>query len=334
MKKILIVGAGFSGATIARELADAGKHVTVIDRRPHLGGNAYDYRDKHGIRIHKYGPHLFHTNNREVWDYLQRFGEWTPYKHRVKALYNGKYYTLPVNRETANAVGKDNIIDIFYKPYTRKMWGMELEQIDPDIVNRVKIRDDDNEYYFPDDEFQALPVNGYTDIIKNMLDHPNITTICSTSHDKHFEDQYEHIFNSMPIDEYWEYRFGALPWRSIKFHNTTLKENKIFPVATVNFTHDREYTRMTEWKHLPNHAGDSNYSTVTFEEPCDYRDNNMERYYPVKDINGDNRALYKQYADIPHDKMTFIGRCGLYAYLDMHQAISSSLKIARDYLNS
>jgi UDP-galactopyranose mutase len=334
MKKILVVGAGFSGATVARELADAGKQVTVIDRRPHLGGNAYDYRDKHGIRIHMYGPHLFHTNNREVWDYLQRFGEWTPYKHKVKALHNGKYYTLPVNRQTAYAVGKDNVLDIFYRPYTRKMWGMELEQIDPDIVNRVKIRDDNNEYYFPDDEFQALPVNGYTDIIKNMLDHPNITTICSTSHDKHFEDQYEHIFNSMPIDEYWEYRFGALPWRSIKFHSTTLKENRIYPVATVNFTHDREYTRVTEWKHLPNHSGDSNYTTVTFEEPCDYRDNNMERYYPVKDINGDNRALYKKYNDLKHEKMTFIGRCGLYAYLDMHQAISSSLKIARDYLNS
>ncbi len=330
---ILIVGAGFSGATIAQQLSEAGHQITVIDSRDHIAGNSYDYTNKHGIRVHKYGPHIFHTNNERVWNYLQQFDEWVPYKHKVKAMYERKYLTLPPNAETARIVGKENIVDIFYRPYTRKMWGMEIEELDPDIINRVKIRDDDNEFYFPEDQYQAMPRNGYTHLIRNMLKHENITVKLSTSFDKSMEDEYDHIFNSMPIDVYWDYQHGELPWRSIKFNDVSMKENHIFPVAVVNFTHNRPHTRVTEWKHFPFH-GKSDYTTVTYEEPCDYKDNNFERYYPVKDLSGLNRELYQKYASIPHSKMTFIGRCGMYVYIDMHQAISSSLSVAQKFIQN
>ena len=328
----LVVGAGLSGATVARELADAGHRVTVIDRRGHVAGNAYDYVGTHGIKIHLYGPHLFHTNNKEVFDYLSRFTEWTPYLHKVKALLaDGRHVTLPVNRETKEIVGEENVLDIFFRPYTKKMWGKELDELDPSIINRVPIRDDDNELYFPNDEYQAMPTEGYTKMVENMLDHENIIVHLDAKFQKHMEDNFDHVFNSMPIDEYYNFQFGELPYRSIKFHHHKIEMPLALPTTTVNFTHDGPYTRVTEWKHIPGH-GDNPYSTVlTFEEPCDYKDNNMERYYPVKDVDGKNREIYEQYKAINNPKVTFIGRCGLYAYLDMHQAVNSALRIARDF---
>ena len=155
-KDYVIVGAGLFGAVCARELTDAGKSVVVVDKRDHIGGNAYDYTNEHGIRIHKYGPHIFHTSNKKVYDWITQFGEWTPYKHKVKAMLDdGSFVTLPVNIETAKKVGSKNIIEIFYRPYSEKMWGMKLEDIDPSIFSRVPIRNDLNEYYFPKDKFQA-----------------------------------------------------------------------------------------------------------------------------------------------------------------------------------
>ena len=216
MSKILVVGAGFSGAVIARELAEAGHNVTIIDERYHVAGNAHDFVNKHGIRMHTYGPHLFHTNNKKVYDYLGRFTEWIPYKHKVKALLsNGEYVTLPVNRATKDIVGEDKIVDTFIRPYTKKMWGMEIEELDPSIMNRVPIRDDFNEYYFPDDEYQAIPRDGYTALISNMLDWEGITVSLGTSFDKSMEKDYDHIFNSMPIDVYHDDCHGELPYRSI-----------------------------------------------------------------------------------------------------------------------
>ena len=182
---VLIVGAGFSGATIARILADEGFEVHVIESRDHLAGNAYDFVNEHQIRIHKYGPHLFHTSNKEVVNFLSRFTEWIPYHHKVKAMLgDGRLVTLPVNKETIAIVGKENLLDIFFRPYTKKMWGMSLEEIDPDIINRVPIRDDMNELYFPSDLFQALPSNGYTQLVAKMLDHPLIKVSLNTSFDK------------------------------------------------------------------------------------------------------------------------------------------------------
>ena len=333
MKSILIVGAGFSGAVIARELAEAGHRVTVIDQRNHIGGNAYDY-DLEGIRIHKYGPHLFHTNNKEVVDWLSKFTEWVDYKHKVKAqLDDGTYVTLPVNRETKEIVGEENILDTFFRPYTLKMWGKTLDELDPSIINRIPTRDDDNELYFPNDEYQMMPKDGYTKLFENIFKHKYIKVFTGTKFSTSMEKKYDHVFNSMPIDEYFKYKHGELPYRSIKFHHKTVPMARVLPTATVNFTHDGPYTRVTEWKNIPNHGKDPKQTIITYEEPCDYKDNNKERYYPVKDVDGVNRETYKKYKEmVDTDRMTFIGRCGMYVYVDMHQAISSALATAKRFL--
>ena len=333
MKSILIVGAGFSGAVIARELAEAGHRITVIDQRNHIGGNAYDY-DHEGIRIHKYGPHLFHTNNKEVVDWLSQFTEWVDYKHKVKAqLADGTYVTLPVNKETKEIVGEENILDTFFRPYTLKMWGKTLDELDPSIINRIPTRDDDNELYFPNDEYQMMPKDGYTKLFENIFKHKYIKVFTGTKFSTSMEKKYDHIFNSMPIDEYFKYKHGELPYRSIKFHHKTVPMARVLPTATVNFTHDGPYTRVTEWKNIPNHGKDPKQTIITYEEPCDYKDNNYERYYPVKDVDGVNRETYKKYKEmVDTDRMTFIGRCGMYVYVDMHQAISSALATAKRFL--
>lgn len=330
--KFLIVGAGFSGAVLARELFDAGHYVHVIDEKHHFAGHAYDYMDsKTGIRIHKYGPHLFHTKNKKVYDYLGHFTEWVPYKHKVKALLSdGTYVTLPVNEETAEIVGVGNIIDTFYRPYTKKMWGMDLEELDPSIINRVPIRADMNEYYFPDDAYQALPKDGYTNLIENILKPllDNSDVYLNAPFHKTMETLYDHVFYSGPIDQYYDYQFGDLPYRSISFTNIDIPAPGILPAATVNFTHNGAATRMTEWSKLPNSKKNPGYTTITVEYPCDYKENNSRRYYPVKDVDGKNRALYMKYKNIPNEKVTFIGRCGQYVYIDMDQAVNASLALA------
>ena len=332
MRKILIVGAGFSGSVLARVLAEKKYSITIIDERNHIGGNAYDFLNEHNIRVHKYGPHLFHTSNRKVVEWLSRFTRWTPYRHKVKALLsNGTLVTLPVNKETAAIVGENKIIDTFYKPYTKKMWDMDINDIDPDILSRVPIRDDLNEDYFPNDDFQALPSDGYTAVFEKILNHPNINIQLNRSFVKGEELQYWHTFNSMPIDAYFNFEHGHLPYRSIRFHTSTVFVPKLFPVATVNFTHAESFTRVTEWKNLPNSEFPLGCTTITVEEPCDYKDNNFERYYPVKDKKGINRDLYKLYESQTPKNMTFIGRCGLYAYLDMHQAINIALSIGEKF---
>ncbi len=332
-RKILVVGAGLAGVTIARTLADAGYVVDVIDKRDHVAGNAYDYVDENGFRIHKYGPHLFHTSNDKVFDWLSRFTEWIPYKHKVKALLSdGSYVTLPPNRHTREVLGEQGVVDTLFRPYTKKMWGLELEELDSKIIQRIPIRNDDNEFYFPDERYQYLPKNGYTAMVDAVLDHENITLHLETEFQKSLEKDYHHVFNSMPIDEYFDFIHGPLPYRSIKFTNTTFPTSTLFPTAQTNFTHSGPVTRVTEWRHLPNHGGHPHMTSLTYEEPCDYRDNNYERYYPVKDIYGENRALYKKYRDIVGSNLTFIGRCGQYVYLDMHQAVGSSLAVAKRFV--
>lgn len=330
--EILIVGAGLTGAVISRQLADAGNKVYLVDKRDHIAGNAYDYVNEHGIRVHWYGPHLFHTNNMRVVGFLSRFTEWLPYRHRVKALLtDGRYVPFPVNRESATAVGEEHVLDVFYRPYTRKMWGMELEEMNDAVIKRVPIRDDDCLDYFPNDQFQALPKDGYTVMVQRMLTHKNITVTLSTPFEKTIERNYDFIFNSMPIDEYYEFCFGELPYRSIKFNHkhTTTKNSQ--PATVVNYTNGGIYTRCTEWIHLPGHAGESGKTTLTYEQPCDYRETG-ERYYPIKDRAGENRKLYKQYAKIPNEKTMFVGRCGRYVYIDMHQAVNSALSVAKKFI--
>lgn len=331
-KKILVVGAGFSGVTVARILAESGFNVDVIDKRDHVAGNAYDYIDPHGFRIHKYGPHLFHTNNEIVVEWLSRFTEWVPYKHKVKALLkDGTFVVLPPNRSTQAVLG-DKLIEVLFRPYTRKMWGLELEEIDSSIIKRIPIRNDDNEYYFPNDKFQALPEGGYTALVEKILDHKNINYYLRTPFSEKFQAGYKHIFNSMPIDEYYDNCYGELPYRSIKFTNIHFPASTLFPRATINFTHNGPHTRVTEWRHLPGHGSSDFITALTYEEPCDYKDNGYERYYPVKDVLGSNRVLYKKYRELVPDNVTFIGRCGQYVYLDMHQAIASSMATVKSFL--
>lgn len=333
MKRILVVGAGLSGSAVARSLADAGEVVDVIDRRAHVAGNAYDFVGEQGIRLHAYGPHLFHTSNREVVDFLSRFTDWLPYRHRVKAmLEDGRLVTLPVNAETARIVGPENIESTFYRPYTRKMWGVDPELLDQTVLARVRVRDDLNEDYFPDDAFQALPADGYTRMVERMLEHPGIRVRLSTPYASEMDARYDHVFNSMSIDEYFGFDLGMLPYRSIRFETHVLPVPRIFPVATVNFTHAEPYTRVTEWKNLPGHGDHPSHTVLTFETPCDFTENGFERHYPVKDRDRRNRELYRRYEARVPGQMTFIGRCGLYAYLDMHQAVSSALASARGFL--
>lgn len=333
MSKILVVGAGFSGAVIARTLADAGHFVTVIDKRDHIGGNCYDYENEHGIRIHKYGPHIFHTNNLDVVNWVSRFGEWVYYEHKVKAiLKDGRYVTLPVNKETKEIVGEENIIDTFIRPYTKKMWGKEIEELDPSILSRVPVRDDMNELYFPNDRYQIMPKHGYTSIFESIFDHDDIDVQLGVEYDKESNTEYDFIFNSMPIDQYFDYVHGELPYRSIKFHHVDIPSPSLLPVPCVNFTHTGPYTRMTEWKNFPEHGVNDSMTSITYEEPCDYKENNFERYYPVKDLGGENRDIYKKYREMTPPNMEFIGRCGMYVYVDMHQAIASSLASAKEFL--
>ena len=333
LNKILVVGAGFSGAVIARMLGEKGFHVEVIDKRNHIAGNAFDFHNEHNILVHQYGPHLFHTNNQSVFAFLSRFTEWVDYQHRVKAiLADGRLVTLPVNLDTKDQVGEDKVIDTFIRPYSEKMWGLKLEEISPDIINRVPIRNDHNELYFPDDQFQAMPKAGYAKMFENLLDHPNIHVRLETAFEKSMEADYMHVFNSMPIDEYYDYSLGPLPYRSLKFHHVDLPIPRIFPVCQVNFTHDGPYTRVVEWKNIPNSPQNEQFTSITYEEPCSYTENNNERFYPVKDASGKNRALFLQYKQIENPKTTFIGRLGQYVYLDMHQVVSSSMAIAEKFI--
>lgn len=333
LNKVLVVGAGFSGAVIARILSENGFLVDVIDKRSHIAGNAFDYLNNHNILVHQYGPHLFHTNNRSVFEFLSRFTDWVDYQHRVKAMLDtGELLTLPVNLDTKNKVGKDKVIDTFIRPYSEKMWGLKLEEISPDIINRVPVRNDTNELYFPDDQFQAMPKGGYTKMFENLLNHPNIQVKLAMEFHKDMEDVYLHVFNSMPIDEYYDYSLGPLPYRSLKFHHVDLPIPRLFPVCQVNFTNTGPYTRVVEWKNIPNSPQNPLFTSLTYEEPCSYTENNNERFYPVKDANGQNRALYMQYKQIENPKTTFIGRLGQYVYLDMHQVISSSMATAEKFV--
>jgi UDP-galactopyranose mutase len=371
MRTILVVGAGFAGATYARVLADAGLTVHVIDRRNHVAGNAADVVDGNGLRVHRYGPHLFHTNSAPVMQWLERFGPWIPYQHRVAArLPGGRLVPLPVNLDTINLVHDENLqteedarlflqrvavpisnpgnagdylrssigdtlTDLFFRPYTRKMWGVELEEMDASVVKRLPIRFDRNDTYFPGDTYQVLPRDGYTAIVESILRHDAIRVDIGTSFVAGMERDYGFCFNSMAIDEFYNCSLGELPYRSLRFHQHTATEWDDQAWAQRNYTDAGPFTRETWWHCLPGHIiRETGRRTVTVEEPCDYRDNAYERYYPIKTSDGRYQALYQRYKELAAtgDNMQFIGRCGTYQYLDMHQVINQSLVDARRWL--
>ncbi len=367
-KSILVVGAGFAGACYARELAEAGHTVLVIDQRPHIAGNAYDEVSAEGVRVHRYGPHLFHTNNEDVVAWLRRFGDLMPYEHKVEAVVSvdggaGRRVPLPVNRTTINDIfglslaGEADVhaflasqgepiaeprnagehlrsrigpvlTDLFFRPYTRKMWALDLEDMDAAVVKRIPLRTDDEDRYFPGDRFQYLVRDGYTALFERLLSHERITVKLNQSFEHGMLAEFDACFNSMPIDVFFDNAFGPLPYRSIRFHSRSEPIGYGAGYASVtNFTDTGPFTRETDWSRLPGHlVVETGAKTVTLEEPCDYADNAYERYYPVKTSDGRYDAIYGRYRDLAAQTGTchFIGRCGTYTYLDMHQVINQS----------
>jgi UDP-galactopyranose mutase len=374
MQRILVVGAGFAGAVHARVLAEAGFSVRVIDKRPHIAGNAYDHVDGNGIRVHAYGPHLFHTKNLRVIEWLKRFGEFVPYTHKVRALLlDGQAVPLPVNLDTVNAVFGtafetadevrahlrtvslpiaapanaaehlyanigEQLTNLFFRPYTKKMWGLDLEEMSAAVVKRIPLRFDRNDTYFADDDVQLMPREGYTKIFESILSHDNISVALETEFSPAMAADHAFCFNSMPIDEYFGFAFGELPYRSLRFHHETVFGLPAQDWSVTNYTGTEKFTRETAWHVLPHHvAAPTGRHTRTREEPCDYRDNNFERYYPVKTADGRYNALYETYkahAAAERRHMAFIGRCGTYQYLDMDQVINQSLAHVHGWLQA
>lgn len=336
--KILVVGAGLSGCTLARLMAESGHCVTVIEERDKIGGNCSDRVDENGILYHEYGPHLFHTNNKKVFDWLSRFTEWVPYRHKAMAmLRNGELVPFPVNAKTLRTVQEDKIIDTFFRPYTERMWGMPLEKVSPDILSRVPVRGDENEEYFPGDDFQAMPKFGYQKMFEEILSHVNIDIRLGEKFRRNVdvESKFDLIFNSMPIDEYFEFEYGKLEYRSLKFHHYNVCVARLFPVATVNFTDDGPYTRITEWKNIPNvnlYASNQFQTKITVEEPCSAEENSWQRFYPVPDLEGKNLKMYKRYQKDCPENMKFIGRCGQYKYINMDQAVELAMGVCHECL--
>lgn len=357
---VMVVGAGFAGAVMAERLASqAGKRVLVVDRRPHIGGNAYDRLDEAGVLIHQYGPHIFHTNSAEIVEYLSQFTGWRPYEHRVLADVDGKRVPFPINRTTLNllygldlrndaevtaflkrsaepkgdistsedvvvaAVGRE-LYETFFRGYTRKQWGLDPSQLDKAVAARVPARTDDDDRYFQD-RFQAMPADGYTAMFARMLDHPNIEVLLNSDYrDVRAVYPHAHLVYSGPIDEFFDYRFGKLPYRSLRFEHETLEQEWLQPVAVVNYPDEGvPFTRITEYKHL---TGQTHARTsITREYPCAEGD----PYYPVP--RPDNQALYKQYEALAQAEtdVTFVGRLATYRYYNMDQIVGQALATFR-----
>ncbi|WP_332762921.1 UDP-galactopyranose mutase [Pseudomonas koreensis] len=356
----LIVGAGFAGSVIAERLAEGlGLRVLLIDRRDHIAGNAYDHYDAAGVLVHRYGPHIFHTNAQRIVDYLSRFTEWRPYEHRVLARVDGQLVPIPINLSTLNAlyglsmnsveaqqflaeraepvatirtsedvvvnqIGRE-LYEKFFRGYTRKQWGLDPSALDKSVTSRVPTRTNEDDRYFTD-TFQIMPLHGYTQLFERMLDHPRIDLLLSTDF-KHVRDavKYRHVIYCGPIDEYFDFQLGRLPYRSLRFEHQTLEQERYQPVAVVNFP-DPEvpYTRITEYKHL---TGQTHPSTsISYEFPCDDGD----PYYPVP--RPENAELYKRYRALAEQtpNVTFLGRLGTYKYYNMDQVVGQALALYRD----
>tara|TARA_Y100001978_G_scaffold175194_1_gene167255 strand:+ start:863 stop:2005 length:1143 start_codon:yes stop_codon:yes gene_type:complete len=366
--KILITGAGLAGCTVARILAENSFKVVIIEKRNHIAGNVFDYLNKNNERIHKYGPHLLHCRkNSQALKFLSRFTDWIKYEHKVRALLsNGKTTPLPVNKSTLedifgksfdsekdteefldsirnkdliakntdqlfeSAVG-NKLADIFFRPYTKKMWGIEPRYLNISVGSRLPVRTNDDCRYF-NDEFQALPKEGYTEMVNRMINHKNIQVKLNTRFVKGMEENYFHSFLSIPIDEYYDFQFGKLPYRSIIFENR--KEDGLdLDAPVINFTDDSPYTRKTQWNLLPNsYSFKGNLKTITYEKPCSMEMNPGEYYYPVQ--TKESKSIYNNYLELSKKvtNITFIGRTGLFKYIDMIPAIEIHMRLTEKFL--
>jgi UDP-galactopyranose mutase len=333
----LIVGAGFAGSVIAERLArGCNKKVLVVDRRNHIGGNAYDCFDDHGILIHKYGPHIFHTASKEVFDYLSRFTDWRQYQHKVLASVDGQLVPIPINLDTINRlygldlnsfqveeflasraekkdvvrtsedvvvskVGRE-LYEKFFRGYTRKQWGLDPSELDAQVTARVPTRTNRDDRYFTD-AYQAMPKYGFTRMFGKMLDHPNIKVMLNTDYrDVKQWVPYEQLVFTGPVDEYFDCRYGKLPYRCLEFKHETVNKEWVQPVAVINYPNDYAYTRVTEFKHL---TGQEHPKTsLVYEFSCAEGD----PYYPIP--RAENAELYKKYAALAEQtpNVHFVGR--------------------------
>ena len=360
---VLIVGAGFAGSVCAERLANAGKRVLVIDRRDHIAGNAFDCVDEHGVKIHVYGPHIFHTNGKRIFEYLSQFTDWRFYEHRVRAIVDGRAYPMPINRTTINllyglnldeagaaaflervraprdsvktsedvvlnSVGPD-LCDKFFRGYTKKQWGIDLSELSAGVAARIPTRTDDDDRYFTD-TFQFMPAGGYTPMFQRMLSHANIQVRLKTDYfDVRERLAAAHTIFTGPIDAFYDYRFGKLPYRSLSFEHRHIKDQERFQqVGTVNYPNDHEFTRITEFKHL---TGQSCAGTSIVRE---YPRSEGEPYYPIP--RPENEALFKRYQELAkhESRVSFVGRLAQYRYYNMDQVVGASLKAADEVLTA
>ncbi|WP_138991171.1 UDP-galactopyranose mutase [Larkinella sp. C7] len=352
----VIVGAGFAGSVLAERLAtQLDKRILLIDKRPHIGGNAFDCLNEDGILIHQYGPHIFHTNSPEVYTYLSQFTSWRPYEHRVLAAVDGQLLPIPINLDTVNKlygysftseqlmayfdsvgepvadiqtaedvvvsqVGRD-LYEKFFRGYTRKQWGVDPSQLDKMVTARIPTRTNQDDRYFTD-QFQCMPLHGYTKMFEKMVDHPNIHLLLSTDF-KEINRQlsFDELIYTGPIDEYFDCCYGKLPYRSLRFDHQTLEVANYQPVGVVNYPNDHAYTRITEYKKL---TGQEHPKTsITFEYPQDEGD----PYYPIP--RPENAALYRQYKQLADGQpgVHFVGRLGTYRYYNMDQVVAQALTL-------
>ena len=352
----LIVGAGFAGSVLAERLARGSrKTVLLCDRRSHIGGNAYDHYNESGILVHKYGPHIFHTNSREVFEYLSRFTEWRPYQHRVRAAVDGQIVPIPINRDTINAlyglnlttfeveeffksvaesrdviktsedvvvskVGRE-LYEKFFRNYTRKQWGIDPSELDASVTSRVPTRTNRDDRYFTD-SYQSMPLHGYTRMFENMLDHPNIKVMlnCDYREIKN-EISYREMIYTGPVDSFFDYRYGKLPYRSLDFKHETHDVERFQEAPVINYPNEQPYTRVTEFKYL---TGQTHAKTsIVYEFPKAEGD----AYYPVpRKENADLYSRYKALADA-EEGVHFVGRLATYKYYNMDQIVAQALTV-------
>lgn len=350
----LIVGAGFAGSVLAERIAEVrGETVLLIDRRPHIAGNAYDCLDRNGVLIHQYGPHIFHTNSEAIFDYLSRFTQWRPYEHRVLAQVDGKLLPIPINLDTINQlynlnlkseeleaffaaraeapdevrtsedvvvgrVGRE-LYEKFFRGYTKKQWGLDPSELDKSVTARVPVRTNRDDRYFGD-KFQYMPLEGYTRMFERMLANPRITLSLGTDfHEARAGASYRRIIFTGSIDEYFDCREGKLPYRSLRFEHRQLQTPQFQPVAVVNYPQSEDYTRITEYKHLTGQQHP--FTSITYEYPQAEGD----PYYPVPTV-GENPRLkaYEQMAR-QEDNVWFVGRLATYRYYNMDQIVGQAL---------
>ncbi len=352
----LIVGAGFAGSVLAERLArGSDRRVLLCDRRPHIGGNAYDHHDDHGILVHRYGPHIFHTSSREVFDYLSQFTEWRSYQHRVLACVDGLLVPIPINLDTLNQlyglrltafeaeellarwavkrepvrtsedvivgkVGKE-LYEKFFKNYTRKQWGLDPSELSASVTARVPVRTNRDGRYFTD-TYQVMPLRGYTRMFERMLDHPNIKVMLNTDY-REIQGQipYEEMIYTGPIDAFFDFRCGKLPYRSLELRHETVSREVFQPAAVVNYPNEYAYTRITEFKYL---TGQEHPKTsIVYEYPRA----DGEPYYPVP--RPENDELYRRYEALAQaaQKVHFVGRLATYRYYNMDQVVAQALTL-------